>query len=263
MTVLFALIALLLAATGVALGTGHTGWATGLGGVAIGALAVAAWMLHTCLPAVGVGLAAGALAVAGGLWAADAAVGRGSLGIGVALLAAGAVLLELGTRQVNRERPTPLEDLGGTGQAGRALIVYHSTRGIFQPLIQRALAAGLRAQGWQVHLTSASRQAPADLSPYRLLVLGAPTYSCTPARAVLAYVRRLGTLRGLAVALVVSGDGRTERALRLLREQVSRAQGRVVEEVEVWLIRPNAERHGLDNPADILQRVGQRLQVPA
>jgi hypothetical protein len=164
---------------------------------------------------------------------------------------------------VNREHVSELTDLGGSGTAGRALIVYHSLGGEFQPAVERGLAEGLRSQGWRVHMTTASRAAPVDLVGYRLLVLGAPVFAALPARPILAYLRRLGDLHGMPVLLVISGQGTTEYGVELLRHRVAEANGRVVETVEVWTERDNAEQHGVSDPAEALRRVGERLRVAA
>jgi hypothetical protein len=108
-------------------------------------------------------------------------------------------------------------------------------------------------------MTTASRATPTDLSAYGLLVLGAPSYNWQPARPTLAYLGRLGDLKGMPVALVISGGGMTDRALKILSDRVAQAHGRIVEALEIWTARPNAERHGLADPREIMRRAGARL----
>lgn len=163
--------------------------------------------------------------------------------------------------RANREHEAPVTDLGGSGEAGRALIVYHSIGGRFQPAIERALAEGLQTQGWQVQMTTASQVTPTDVSTYQLLVLGAPAVAQHPARPVVDYLKRVGDLRGKPVALVVSAGGMGGPALRSLHNQVAAAHGRVVADIEVWTDRDNVPRHGLSDPEAILRREGARLKV--
>lgn len=254
---------------GVGFAAGGLAWSLGhpvAGGIAVGFLAGMllsfTLLVWRSAPGVATGMAVAAFAFAGlQAWLNAAAVP--ALGIAAASsFAAWVVLVQgVGLGMVNREHVTALEDLGGSGTAGRALIVYHSVGGKFQPAVQRALAEGLKTQGWQVSLTSASRAAPTDLSGYRLLVLGVPVFAAQPARSILAYLRRVGGLNGLPVLLVVSGQGSTEFAVRLLRRTVESAHGRLVKDIEVWTERDNAERYGLSDPTAVLRREGEQLRV--
>jgi hypothetical protein len=56
------------------------------------------------------------------------------------------------------------------------------------------------------------------------------------------------------VMLVVSGGGMTESALRDLYGRAERAGGRVTASLEVWTARSNRERHGIDDPDEIMRR---------
>jgi hypothetical protein len=167
------------------------------------------------------------------------------------------------TGRANAEFASPVSTLGGDGRAGRALIVHHQGRGPahFQRRMQRAFAEGLRSQGWQVDLTTASRQAPADVSGYDLIVLGAQAYNWCPARPVVDYVDRVAGLRGKPVVVVVSGGGMTERAMHVLQTHVLTSGGVILKAIEIWTSRPNEERAGLRDPAAIMRREGARLRL--
>lgn len=140
-----------------------------------------------------------------------------------------------------REFSRPLEIMNPDGKAGTALLVYHPGLSDFPERVAGAIAQGLVETGWRVESTTASAQAPADLAPYDILVLESPTYWWAPARAVTHYIERVGDLGGKRVMLTLTGAGQAERALRLLRGQVERANGRVVEQIALFTWRPNSE----------------------
>ena len=110
-------------------------------------------------------------------------------------------------------------------------------------------------------LTTASRQAPADVSRYDLLVFGAQAYNWCPARPVVDYIDRVAGLKGKPVVLIVSGGGMTERAMRLLRTHALTSGGVIIDAIEIWTSRPNEERHGLSDPEAIMRQAGARLTL--
>jgi hypothetical protein len=230
-------------------------------GVIIGLILAIAWALRRFLPILTVILVAIAAATLGalGLHSPEAA-------IGAAATAAAVVLLWIVYYDVwfsgrhHREHVSDVTRAGGSGDAGRALIVYHSHSG-FQAAIQRALTEGLQSSGWQVDITTASHATPTDLRPYGLLVLGAPSFNWVPARPITDYLDRLGSLAGKPVLLVVSGGGMTDRALRTLRRRVTRAGGRIVSSLEIWTTRLNRERYGVNDPGEIMRRAGAELRI--
>lgn len=227
------------------------------GGALVGVLLAAAWTLRyfswgTC--AVLLAVAAG---IDAGLWRSTDRAGIDVFITGLAVAGAWVVLYDLVlTGWANRERPAAVTSFGGEGRAGRALIVYHSTRGRFQPSIQRAFADGLQRQGWCVEITTASHTAPVDLSSYNLLVLGVPVYNMAPARPAVSYVARLRAA-GLPVAILLSGGGLTKRAMGLLRRQVDRAGLRTVLAAEIWTNRTNG-RYGSGTPVEVARQLGER-----
>lgn len=160
------------------------------------------------------------------------------------------------------ETAAPVRSLnGGSGSAGRALIVHHPGESHRHTTFQEALAEGLIAQGWRVDLAAANSAAPTNLTPYRLLVLGCPSYNFKPAAPLLRYLARVGDLAGKPVLIVVSGGGLTEPAARRLNQMARDAHGEVIRMVEVWVRRDNRERHGLSDPIAVMRRVGETLEV--
>ena len=147
-------------------------WAAG----AIAGLVISiAWALRHYLPVVSTGMLATAVAMTILLARSSPSAGLSSvfvaLGVwGIWFLAYDAWF----TGRANTQFVSPVTTLGGDGNAGLALIVYHQGRGAtqFQARMQRAFAEGLQSQGWQVDMTTASRQTSTDLSGYDLLVVG-------------------------------------------------------------------------------------------
>lgn len=232
------------------------------GGLLAGILLGTAQMLRRPTPKLALAVLALALAVLALLWVLlaevliAAAIIAGGLCLGWYALWNGWV-----TRTRQAEVRSEVIELGGEGTAGRALIVHHPGRSGFHTRLQRAFADGLMSRGWRVAMTTASTETPIDLLPFELLVLGAPVYNWRAAQPVLAYISRLGDMRGKPVALVLSGGGVTDAAMVDLRRRVGEARGRVVEALEVWTERPNMPRHGLGDPEEVLRRAAARITV--
>lgn len=167
--------------------------------------------------------------------------------IGVALLLiAAAAWLYYGR---NREVVSEVKVLNAAGETGRALVVYHPGRSDFARRVMGGFVDGLVSRGWRVDLTTASSQAPADLSAYELLVLGGPTYGFTPNQPIRRYLRRLGDLGGQRTATVITAMGAGERSAAVMERQVREAHGELVASLLLYWMRPNDG----DNYVDISQ----------
>jgi hypothetical protein len=233
-------------------------------GTIVGLAISVAWAVRHYRPAVSIGLLV--IAVTAASLLTRSSFGAAGFSVFVALVTWGIWYLTYDvwfTGRANAEFVTPVIRLGEDGRAGRALIVYHRGRGPghFQARMQRAFAEGLRAQGWQVDITTASHQAPTDLSTCDLLVLGAQAYNWCPARPVMDYIDRVGDLEGKPVVVIVSGGGMTERAMRILRTRIVKAGGVILDAIEIWTSRSNEERHGLSDPEAIMRQAGARLTL--
>jgi hypothetical protein len=238
-----------------------TPWAAAIcSGVITGVLVAISWALRHFAPKMSLGFVGAAALPVIPLWLMSPGAGVAGLAVGAAVFGTWFLIYDLGvTATANTEVVSEVVRVGAAGGAGRAFIVYHSTHGGFQPLVLRAFAEGLQSQGWRVDMTTASRATPVNVSAYDVLVLGAPSYNWQPARPTLAYLGRLGDLKGMPVALVISGGGMTDRALKIMSDRVTQAHGRIVEAIEIWTTRPNAERHGLSDPQEIMRRAGARV----
>jgi len=230
-------------------------------GILLGLLMAMAWTLRRLTPAPAAASSAVALAILSGVWIATPPARTIALGLAVLVWAA----WEVGygviyTGRFQRERPSELVRLG-QGNGPRALVLFHSAHRGFQRRMQPLLAETLADRGWRVDLTTASRQAPADVDAYDLVVLGAPAFNGDAARPVLDYVRRARGLAGKSVALVVSGGGTTASAMRRLRRAVEAKGARVAEALELWTTAPNPPRFGGRSAPEIVRGLAASLSA--
>jgi|GEM_PF-2975677 len=148
----------------------------------------------------------------------------------------------------NREAPPQIEQRNPGGTAGAALIVYHPGRSNLQTEAVTGFADGLAAADWAVTLATANSAAPADLTNYDLLVVGAQSYTWAPAQPVQAYLRRVGDLAGKPVVAILSGLGETGPATTVMADLIAELNGKGLEIYHVWQMRPIDELYGIDDP---------------
>ena len=106
---------------------------------------------------------------------------------------------------VNKDVVSGIEVVNPSGSK-TALVVYQAGLTSFPKDTSYAFANGLAASGWRVEITTASSQAPSDLSKYSLLVLGFPTYGGNPGQVIVRYFGRVGDLRGINTVIIALGS---------------------------------------------------------
>ena len=166
--------------------------------------------------------------------------------------------------RASREVVSQVEVLNPGGERGTALLVYHPGRRGFLHSVIQAFAGGLVSGGWRVEITTASQQAPSDLSGYDLLVLGGPTYFWAPVRPIRAYVRRLGDLEGEPTVTIVTGFGSTGRSKSIMEKLVQEANGKLVNSLAFFKLRPNDEedpRLNREVAMEMATRAGAAISV--
>ena len=163
---------------------------------------------------------------------------------------------------VNAEVISDVEVLNPNGSAGTTLLVYHPGRSGYQKMLIGAFSEGLVSNGCRVEVTTASKEAPTDLSGYDLLVLSAPTYDWVPARPIQRYLERLGDLEGQATAVIISAAGTTTLSLPKMEELVREANGDLVASYALWTMVPNRMAYGIDDPEEIMRREARAIPVP-
>jgi flavodoxin len=117
----------------------------------------------------------------------------------------------------------------------------------------------MAGEGWRVDMVTAHPASASDASGYDLVVLGAPTYNFRPAQPLLDQLDRLTALAAKPVALILTGGGMTEEAMHLLRRRARQKGARIVWAMELWTGRRNSERHGIDDPVEIVRRMALEL----
>ena len=163
---------------------------------------------------------------------------------------------------VNQEIASEVEVLNPEGKTGTALLVYHPGKSGYQEMIIGAYSEGLMANGWRVDITTASREAPRDLSHYDLLVLSAPTYDWEPAKPIQRYLEGLGDLGGQATVVIISAAGRTTESLSFLEDMVMKANGDLVGSYALKIIVPNRVEYGIDDAEEIMYQGALEVPLP-
>lgn len=165
----------------------------------------------------------------------------GLLAVGAVVILAGGASLAWMQWRLNQETITPLTVRNPEGTAGNALLVYQPGLTDFQTRVSEAFADGLADAGWRVALTTASREAPADLEAFDLIVLGSPVYGGRPGKALSSYVEQVGDFAGKPVALVLTAAGDVQPAIEFSESLVEKAGGRPVHGLGLTTMRPNEQ----------------------
>ena len=234
-----------------------------LAGVCIGAFVWNAYEYWVVFPVVSVVFAVLAAALTFRLFRVGTEILKKGLivaavSLAVLFLAWQGVLVSL----ANAEVVSDVETLNPEGTAGAALIVYHPGGSGFQETLNHAFADGMVSNGWRVEITTASRQAPSDLSSYDLLVLGSPTYEWRPSARIQRYLGQLGDLGGQPTVVIISGAGYTELSLPTMEDLVREANGDLVKSMALWTMAPNQAVYGISDPAEIMRQQAKELPLP-
>lgn len=116
-----------------------------------------------------------------------------------------------------------------------ALVIYHPGLTSFSKDVALAYADGLVSSGWQVELTTASSQAPSDMSKYSLLVLCWPIYDFNPAPTITNYVHRIGDLQGINTTIITVGGGLDPlNAPAAMNKTVQDAHGTIIQSLTMY-----------------------------
>jgi hypothetical protein len=140
---------------------------------------------------------------------------------------------------LNEKVVSGIKVLNPEGNVGTALVVDHPGRGSFHIRVISGFVEGLVSGGWRVEMTTASVQAPTDLSGYDLLVLGSPTYWFTPSWPIRRYLGRLGDLGGQPTVTIITGMGAGKRSSSVIERWVREANGDLVSALLFYWMRPN------------------------
>lgn len=114
-------------------------------------------------------------------------------------------------------------DVMNSGGSEKALIVYQVGLSSGPRDASYSFADGLVSSGWRVEITTASPEAPSDLSDYKLLVLTFPIYYDLPGEAIVRYVDRLGDLKKIQTVIINCGSQNA-----IMKAQVEAQNGTVI-----------------------------------
>ena len=157
---------------------------------------------------------------------------------------------------LNKDVFSEIEVINSNGSES-ALIVFQPGLSSFPREIMYAFGEGLAASGWRVEITTASLQAPSDLSKYNLLVLGFPVYGGSPGTAVVRYVERLTNLEGIDTVVVACAAGSPGESAEVMRQKVEAAGGTFKEAISLFTMAPN---EGNGSATDIARQAGTQVQ---
>jgi hypothetical protein len=150
------------------------------------------------------------------------------------------------------------------GGSKTALVVYQAGLTSFPKDTSYAFANGLAASGWRVEVTTASSQAPSDLSKYSLLVLGFPVYGGSPGKVIIGYVDRVGDLHGLnTVIMALNGNLNVGESVDTMTQHVHAANGTVQQSITLGsalTLFGMAPSQGNGSPADIARHAGEHIR---
>ncbi|MCW4034644.1 MAG: hypothetical protein NWF03_04700 [Candidatus Bathyarchaeota archaeon] len=158
--------------------------------------------------------------------------------------------------KISSDYTSDLQVLNADGSE-TALIIYHPGLSSFMQDVAYAFADGLVENGWRVEITTASDQAPTDLSGYSVLVLGSPVYAGTTTDSIKRHVERISDLEGIDTVLLVTSGDSDGGAEAKLQQNVEEHNGNIETIVSVYAV-PNA---GDGDPLEIAEQAGRDLFV--
>jgi flavorubredoxin len=138
-----------------------------------------------------------------------------------------------------------------------ALIVYQPGLSSFPRDVSYAFGNGLASSGWSVEITTASSQAPSDLSKYGLLVLGFPCYGASPGTAIIRYIDGLANLQGINTVIVACAAGSPGGSVDTMKQKVQAAGGTFRDSLSLFTMAPN---EGNGTAIDIARQTGAQIQ---
>jgi flavorubredoxin len=153
--------------------------------------------------------------------------------------------------KINNDYVSGIEVLNADGTR-TALIIYHPGLSSFMKDVAYAFADGLAENGWKVEITTASSQAPTDLSGYSLLVLGSPVYADGPSPTIKRHIERIGDLNGIDTVLLVTSGGSEGGAEASMQQTVEEHNGSVELVLSLFTSAPNG-----GDPLDIAAQAGR------
>ncbi len=136
-----------------------------------------------------------------------------------------------------------------------ALIIYHPGLSSFMKDVTYAFADGLVENGWKVEITTASSQAPTDLSEYSLLAVGSPIYAGNPSPTIKRHLERIGDLQEMDTVILITSGGNSTSDITM-QQMAEEYNGTVKTVVEVFNQEPN---EGNAKAVDLAEQAGREI----
>lgn len=174
----------------------------------------------------------------------------------LAIIVIGAVTLGYVGSKLNSDVVSGI-DVINAGGTKTVLIVYQVGLSSFPKDVSYAFADGLASSGWKVEITTASPQAPSNLSKYSLLVLGFPAYGGSPGTAIIRYIDRLANLHGVNTVIIACAAGSTGGSVDTMKQNVQAAGGTFKKAISLFTMAPN---EGNGTATDIARQAGTQIQ---
>lgn len=159
--------------------------------------------------------------------------------------------------KINSDYTSEIQVINPDGNQS-ALIIYHPGLSSFMKDSADALADGLVENDWRVEITTASSQAPTDLSEYSLFVLGSPVYGDNPSETIKRHLERIGDLEEIPTVLLVTSAGSDGGAEATMQLNVEEHNGMILQVVSLYTTAPN---EGDRNPLDLAKQAGTDLVI--
>ncbi len=120
-----------------------------------------------------------------------------------------------------------------------ALLIYHPGFSSFTKDVSYAYAEGLELNDWRVEITTASVDAPINISKYDLLILASPVYGGSPSPTIDRHVNRMGDLEKTETVIIVTAAGSPGNSVETMRAIVDEYNGINNTELILFTTAPN------------------------
>jgi len=157
--------------------------------------------------------------------------------------------------KINSDYVSGIDVLNADGSE-TALVIYHPGLSSFMKDVVYAFADGLVENGWRVEITTASSQAPTDMTNYSLLVLGSPIYAGSPSPTIKRHVKRIVDLQEIDTVIIFTSGGVQESSVMSLQQAVEEHNGTFETFLSLFTGAPN---EGDGDPLDIAEQAGREI----
>jgi len=139
-----------------------------------------------------------------------------------------------------------------------ALLIYHPGFSAFTKDVSYGYAEGLELNDWRVEISTASGDAPINISKYDLLILASPVYGGAPSPTIGRHVNRMGDLENTESVIIVTAAGSPGNTVETMKNIVNENNGINNSELILFTSAPNEG----DESAINLSRIAGAEVIP-